>query len=70
MEGRPWVSGIFLGLLTYKPQLGVLFPLALLASRSWRALGSTPSRAGTRCNGGNNLRLSGMAVFYQLVAGT
>jgi arabinofuranan 3-O-arabinosyltransferase len=38
-ERRPWVSGIFLGLLTYKPQFGVLFPLALLASRNWRALG-------------------------------
>jgi arabinofuranan 3-O-arabinosyltransferase len=40
MERRPWVSGIFLGLLTYKPQFGVLFPLVLLASRNWRALGS------------------------------
>jgi hypothetical protein len=39
MERRPWVSGVFLGLLTYKPQFGVLFPLALLASRNWRALG-------------------------------
>jgi hypothetical protein len=38
MERRPWVSGVFLGLLTYKPQFGVLFPLALLASRNWRAL--------------------------------
>ena len=38
MERRPWVSGIFLGLLTYKPQFGVLFPLALLASRNWRTL--------------------------------
>jgi hypothetical protein len=38
MERRPWVSGIFLGLLTYKPQFGVLFPLALLASRNWRGL--------------------------------
>jgi hypothetical protein len=40
VERRPWVSGIFLGLLTYKPQFGVLFPLALLASRNWRALAS------------------------------
>jgi hypothetical protein len=38
MERRPWLSGIFLGLLTYKPQLGILFPLALLASRNWRVL--------------------------------
>jgi hypothetical protein len=40
MERRPWISGIFLGLLTYKPQFGLLFPVALLASRNWRALGS------------------------------
>ena len=40
LERRPWLSGIFLGLLTYKPHFGVLFPLALLASRNWRALAS------------------------------
>jgi Glycosyltransferase family 87 len=40
MERCPWVSGIFLGLLTYKPHFGLLFPVALLASRNWRALGS------------------------------
>jgi hypothetical protein len=38
VESRPWLSGIFLGLLTYKPQFGVMFPLALLASRNWSAL--------------------------------
>jgi hypothetical protein len=38
LERRPWLAGILLGLLTYKPQFGVLFPLALLASRNWRAL--------------------------------
>jgi hypothetical protein len=37
-ERRPWLSGIFLGLLTYKPQFGILFPFALLASRNSRAL--------------------------------
>jgi arabinofuranan 3-O-arabinosyltransferase len=39
VERRPWLSGVFLGLLAYKPQFGVLFPIALLASRNWRALG-------------------------------
>jgi len=38
VERQPWLSGIFLGFLTYKPQFGVLFPLALLASRNWRTL--------------------------------
>jgi hypothetical protein len=40
LERRPWLSGIFLGLLSYKPHIGLLFPLALLASQNWRALTS------------------------------
>jgi hypothetical protein len=40
LERRPWLSGILIGLLAYKPQFGVLFPLALLVSRNWRALAS------------------------------
>jgi hypothetical protein len=35
MERQPLLSGVCLGLLTYKPQFGVLFPLALIASRRW-----------------------------------
>ena len=40
LERRPWLAGVFIALLTYKPQFGVLFPVALLASRNWRALAS------------------------------
>lgn len=36
IERRPWLSGLFLGLLTYKPQFGLLFPFALLAAGNWR----------------------------------
>jgi hypothetical protein len=45
MERAPWVAGIFLGLLTYKPHFGLLFPVALVASRNWRALGSATATA-------------------------
>ena len=38
LERRPLLSGILIGLLTYKPHFGVLFPLALVASRNWRTL--------------------------------
>jgi hypothetical protein len=38
MERRPQLSGVFLGLLTFKPQIGVLFPFALLVSRKWRVV--------------------------------
>ena len=37
LERRPLLAGIFFGLLTYKPQLGFLLPLALLAGRHWLA---------------------------------
>jgi Glycosyltransferase family 87 len=40
LERRPWLSGICLGLLSCKPHIGILFPLALVASRNWRALAS------------------------------
>ena len=35
---RPWLGGALLGLLSFKPQLGVLIPVALLALRAWRAV--------------------------------
>lgn len=37
LERRPLLAGALLGLLTYKPQFGMLFPPALLAGRRWRA---------------------------------
>lgn len=46
MERRPWLSGIFLGILSYKPQFGLLFPFALLASHNWRALASATAATG------------------------
>ena len=36
---RPWLAGALLGLLTIKPQLGLFFPLLLLAERNWRVIG-------------------------------
>ncbi len=35
---RPVVAGIFLGLLTYKPQFGLLFPVVLAFDGQWRVL--------------------------------
>jgi alpha-1,2-mannosyltransferase len=35
---RPALAGLLLGLLTYKPQFALLVPIALAASRQWRAL--------------------------------
>jgi hypothetical protein len=36
MPIRPVLSGICLGLLSYKPQYGLLFPLALIAASHWK----------------------------------
>jgi len=36
LDKRPVVAGVLIGLLTIKPQLGVLFPFALVASGRWR----------------------------------
>lgn len=39
LERRPALSGLLLGLLSYKPQLGILFPIALAFGGYWRAFG-------------------------------
>lgn len=36
MERRPALAGVCLGLLTYKPQFGLLFPIVLVVARQWR----------------------------------
>lgn len=40
LESRPTVAGVLIGLLAYKPQFGVLIPIALIAGRHWRAIGA------------------------------
>ncbi|HTW33633.1 MAG TPA: glycosyltransferase family 87 protein [Rhizomicrobium sp.] len=37
IEKRPALGGLVLGLLSYKPQFGILFPLALAAGGYWRS---------------------------------
>lgn len=36
VDRRPTLAGVLIGLLTLKPQLGLLFPVMLLASARWR----------------------------------
>lgn len=45
LERRPYLAGILFGLLTYKPQLGVLLPVALIAGRHWRAIAAAVATA-------------------------
>ncbi|MFX8624471.1 glycosyltransferase family 87 protein, partial [Acinetobacter baumannii] len=40
MPKRPWLAGVCLGLLTYKPQYGLIFPLVLIAAGQWKTFAS------------------------------
>jgi Glycosyltransferase family 87 len=42
---RPVLAGICLGLLSYKPQYGLLFPLVLIAASQWRVFFSAGATA-------------------------
>ena len=56
LRKRPFLAGLLLGCLAIKPQLGVLLPLALVASTQWRAIaGAALSSVG--------VILLGLAVF-------
>ncbi len=40
LNSRPWLAGLLIGLLAYKPQFGAMIPIALLAGGHWRTIGS------------------------------
>jgi alpha-1,2-mannosyltransferase len=40
LGNRPVIAGLLIGLLAYKPQFGVLIPVALLAGRRWSTIGA------------------------------
>jgi len=46
LDRRPIAAGVLIGLLTYKPHLGLLFPIALAAGTRWRVFVSATIVAG------------------------
>lgn len=38
IDKQPRLAGVFLGLLSYKPQFGLLFPIVLVVSGQWRVI--------------------------------
>ena len=38
LDRRPILAGVFIGLLAYKPQLGLMIPVAFLAGGRWRVV--------------------------------
>jgi hypothetical protein len=55
-DRRPLLAGVCFGLLTIKPQLGLMIPLALIVSGRWRVIASA-------CATGLSLALAALAVF-------
>jgi hypothetical protein len=56
IDTQPFWGGVLLGLMSYKPQLGLLIPVALVAGRRWQALlGATVAAVG--------LALASLLVF-------
>ncbi|SER94996.1 glycosyltransferase family 87 protein [Sphingobium sp. YR768] len=49
IDQRPWVAGMLLGALVYKPQFAVLIPLLILARGNWRAFVAAGATAGGLC---------------------
>src|ERR1700753_2748720 len=38
LDRRPWLAGVLIGLLAYKPQFGVMIPIALVANQRWSSV--------------------------------
>ena len=45
LDGAPVAGGMLFGALTFKPQIGLMVPVALVAARRWRALASAAATA-------------------------
>jgi hypothetical protein len=82
LERRPVVAGVLLGLLTYKPHFGLLFPIVLVATGNWRAMAAAAvtalllAAAALAAFGSeswqafvDSVRITGQAVFAEGRAG-
>lgn len=62
LERRPALAGVLLGLLSYKPQFGLLIPLALLVTGRWTTLLSAAATVVALI--GASTLLFGMSVWH------
>ena len=46
LDRKPWLAGVLIGVLAYKPQFGVLIPIALLAGQRWTTIGAAALTVG------------------------
>jgi alpha-1,2-mannosyltransferase len=40
LNRKPWLAGVLIGCLAYKPQFGILIPIALVAGGRWSTIGA------------------------------
>ncbi|KVP81969.1 hypothetical protein WJ94_06805 [Burkholderia ubonensis] len=75
LERRPVAAGLLVSLLAIKPQLAVLFPLVLIATRAWRAFAAAAAgsalfaAASVALGGGAALRgfANGMTMVREMI---
>jgi hypothetical protein len=65
LDRRPFVSGLLLGCMVYKPQFGLVLPVVLLFGGHWRAIGGALVSAGVLC--GLTLLLWGWPVWTAFI---
>lgn len=65
LPNRPVLAGIAFGLLSFKPHLGVLIPLALLCTRQWRTIAT--AAVTTALLYGTSLAVFGAGVFQAFI---
>jgi hypothetical protein len=46
LDRRPWLAGVLFGILTVKPQLGVLLPIMLILTGRWRTIAAAVATTG------------------------
>ena len=71
LEKRPSLAGIFLGLLSYKPQFGILFPLVLAFAGYWRTFAwASTSALFLNVLAGSVFGFETWAAFFHALSGT
>ena len=64
---RPWAAGVWFGLAAFKPQLGLLVPLALAAGGHWRSIAAATATVAALAAG--SIALFGIQVWPEFLAG-
>jgi hypothetical protein len=66
LERRPWLAGLLLGCLAYKPHLGLVLPLILIAGGHWRAFFGAAIAVAVLCAA--SIAAFGIEAWYAFLA--